>query len=108
MLQPRDIQPGAYVRGLFAEQVLLVLSATTVGPDILQVVKDACGQLTEPLLYPGDLDGCTVLARPHAYTFDGDANTLRGVSEALRIHLAHLFGPTGPPRAARMGSHRHG
>ena len=93
-MTPEDIKPGTFVRGLIAEQTVQVLSATPVGPGVLSVVlKDGRGQLTERLLYPADLEQCELLARPHAYDFDGDAGQLRLVSEALRIQLAHLFDP---------------
>lgn len=94
MAAVEDIRPGVFAQGLIAEQAVQVLSATPVGPGILQVVlKDARGHLTERLLYPEDLAACQVVAQPHAYAFDADAGQLRLVSEALRIQLAHLFDP---------------
>ncbi|MBB5233178.1 helicase-related protein [Deinococcus budaensis] len=89
-----DLRSGTSVRGLIADQVVQVLSVNPVTPEILSVVlKDSRGQLTERLIYPGDLETCELVARPNAYTFDGDAAQLRLVSEALRIQLAHLFDP---------------
>lgn len=89
-----DLTPGTYVRGLIAEQVVQVLSVTPVTPDIATLVlKDARGQLSERLVYSDDLAHCEVVAETARYRFDGDAESLRLVSEALRIQLAHLFDP---------------
>jgi len=65
-----------------------------VAPEILGVVfKDEHGQLTERLIYPGDLAAYELVVHSSAAQFDGDAEQLRLVSEVLRIHLAHLFDP---------------
>lgn len=94
VLQLSELTHGVSVRGLIAEQVVQVLSATQVAPDILSVVlKDAQGQFTERLVYPEDLLDCAIVTPQAAFQFDGDATRLRLVSEAIRIQLAHLFDP---------------
>ena len=94
MLQLPDLKPGSYIRGLIAEHVVQVMSVIPVTEDIATLVlKDTRGQLFERLIYAEDLAVCELVAPQEAYVFDGDADSLRLVSEALRIQLAHLFDP---------------
>lgn len=94
MLQLADLVPGTYVRGLIAEQVAQVLSVSIVAADIATLVlKDAEGRLSERLVYAAELEGCERVVPHESYRFGGDADSLRLVSEALRIQLAHLFDP---------------
>lgn len=94
MLQLPDLKPGSYIRGLIAEHVVQVMSVIPVTEDIATLVlKDARGQLFERLIYAEDLAVCELVVPQEAYVFDGDADSLRLVSEALRIQLAHLFDP---------------
>ena len=94
MLSPQDVKVGQMIRGLIAEQVVQVISAVPVTPDVSKVVlKDARGAFSERLLYPSDLQDCELVTPSSALSFDGDAEALRLVTEALRIRLAHLFDP---------------
>ncbi|WP_075830030.1 helicase-related protein [Deinococcus marmoris] len=94
MLLLSELVPGAYVRGLIAEQVVQVLSVIPITTGIATlVIKDVQGQLSERLVYAKDLEGCELVTPQSSYRFDGDADSLRLVSEALRIQLAHLFDP---------------
>lgn len=94
MLQLSDLKPGSYIHGLIAEHVVQVMSVIPVTEDIATLVlKDARGQLFERLIYAEDLAVCELVVPQEAYVFDGDADSLRLVSEALRIQLAHLFDP---------------
>lgn len=89
-----DLKPGIYLRGLIAQQITQVLSVEFVTPEIATLVlKDTRGQLSERLVYPADLEVCEAVIPQTGYRFDGDAEGLRLVSEALRIQLAHLFDP---------------
>ena len=94
MLLLSELAPGAYVRGLIAEQVVQVLSVIPITTGIATlVIKDVQGQLSERLVYAKDLEVCELVTPQASYRFDGDADSLRLVSEALRIQLAHLFDP---------------
>ena len=105
MLSLLDLTPGTYIRGLIADQVAQVLSIAPVTSEIATLVlKDSRGQLSERLVYPEDLQHCELVVPHAAYQFDGDAASLRLVSEALRIQLAHLFDPFLDRKSTRLNS----
>lgn len=94
MLQFDDLKPGIFVRGLIAGQVAQVMTVLPVAPDTATLIlKDEAGALSERMLYAHELPACELVTPEAGYAFDADAETLRLVSEALRIQLAHLFDP---------------
>ena len=55
--------------------------------------KDPGGKVANELLYRNDEPRIEVAAQGRPWSFDGDGNLFRLVSEAHRIRLAHLFDP---------------
>ena len=90
-----DLQAGASVRGILAEAPVTVVSARWFGAQALELTyRGADGELGSELLYREDEARLASAAQGRAWSFDGDGELFRLVSEALRIRLAHLFDPT--------------
>ncbi len=93
MTRLEDIIPGVSVRGIVANDIVTVVAVKRYGNEAIDVTyKDS----------KGNLGGGIILRKFEAnyeiigdlkWTFDGDPDKLRLVSEANRIRLAHLFDP---------------
>lgn len=88
-----QIRPGARIRGISGNTIAEIVSISKFGPDALNVVFRANGNVHERLLYRGDEASFVLEEAGHSYAFDADGSLLRLASEAYRIRLAHLFDP---------------
>ena len=90
-----DLQATAAVRGILTNGLVTVVSARWFGTDALELTyRGAGGELGSEILYRDDEARLEVVEQGRPWSFDGDGELFRLVSEALRIHLAHLFDPT--------------
>ncbi len=84
-----DLTAGASVRGLLASGVATVESVQWIGEQAVKVIfRDGEGQLGERLLYRDDEPSLELVEMGRPWSFDGDGDLLRLVSEAYRINLA--------------------
>ena len=89
-----DLQAPAAVRGIVADSLVTVVSARWIGADAVELVyRTAGGELGSQILYRDDEARLEIVEQGRPWSFDGDGDLFRLVSEALRIHLAHLFDP---------------
>src|SRR5690242_13605167 len=89
-----DLQPNASVRGILADALATVVSVAWHGSDALELTyKGASGRVANELLYRHDEPRLQVVEHGRPWSFDGDGQLFRLVSEAHRIRLAHLFDP---------------
>lgn len=89
-----DLTPGTTVRGVVPNGVVTVIGAQWFGSEGVELTyKTAEGRLGNELLYRHDEARLEVVAKGRPWSFDGDGNLFRLVSEAHRIRLAHLFDP---------------
>ncbi|MHB9150041.1 MAG: helicase-related protein [Thermoleophilia bacterium] len=90
-----DLQPNAAVRGVLPDDALAtVVSVQWFGSEALELTyKTATGNVANILLYRDDEPRLEVIEHGRPWSFDGDGALFRLVSEAQRIHLAHLFDP---------------
>ena len=89
-----DLQAPAAVRGVVADSLVTVVSASWIGADAVELVyRTAGGELGSQVLYRDDEARLEIVEQGRPWSFDGDGELFRLVSEALRIHLAHLFDP---------------
>lgn len=94
MAHLEDITVGSSVIGIAGNQPVTVVAVKWYGNAVLEITfKDTKGQLASQLLYREDEERLNVVANNLPWSFDADANLLRLVSEAYRIHLAHIFDP---------------
>lgn len=88
-----DLKPGARVHGLAGPDAAEVVSASWFGDQALDVVFRVGGRVDQRIVFRTDEPGLELAGTGRAFSFDGDGETLRLASEALRIRLAHLFDP---------------
>ena len=93
-MQLEDLQPRCAVRGVHPDGLITVVSVQWFGSEALELTyKTPVGTVANELLYRHDEARIEVVAQGRRWSFDGDGDLFRLVSEAQRIRLAHLFDP---------------
>jgi superfamily II DNA or RNA helicase len=94
MSKLEDLQPNASVRGILPDCLVTVVNVTWFGSNALEMTyKDPTGRVANTLLYRDDESHIEIVEHGRPWSFDGDGQLFRLVSEAHRIRLAHLFDP---------------
>lgn len=94
MARLEDLTNGASVRGILPNSQVAVVAVQWYGSDALELTyKDTNGRVDTRLLYRDDEPGLDLVVVGRPWSFDGDGQLFRLVSEAHRIRLAHLFDP---------------
>ena len=94
MTRLEDLQPSASVRGVLPNGLVTVVSVQWFGSEALELTyKDAAGKVANELLYRHNEPRLEIVEHGRPWSFDSDGQLFRLVSEAQRIHLAHLFDP---------------
>lgn len=89
-----ELRPNAAVRGILPDGLVTVVTVQWYGSDALNLTyRSATGRVAEELLYRHDESRFEVVEEGRPWSFDGDGQLFRLVSEANRIRLAHLFDP---------------
>ncbi len=89
-----DLIPGAGIRGVVPDAVVSVVAVRWHGTSaVTMTYKAADGRVADRLLYRSDEDQLEIVESGRPWTFDGDGELFRLVSEAKRIDLAYLFDP---------------
>lgn len=82
------------VRGIAPQQPVQVVSVDWIGTQALNVVyRHPAGSVVESTLYRDDEHRLEIEAKGRLWAFDADGASLRLVTEANRIKLAHYFDP---------------
>lgn len=94
MAKLEQITVGSIVSGILGSEHVTIVAANWIGSSVLEVFfKDNHGHSGSQLLYRENEENLVVEEKNLPWSFDADSDTLRLVSEAYRIHLAHLFDP---------------
>ncbi|MBK8177041.1 MAG: DUF3883 domain-containing protein [Rhodospirillales bacterium] len=94
MTRLEDLKPNASIRGVLPSSLATVVNVQWFGSEALELTyKDAGGKVGNELLYRHDEPRLEIVEEGRPWSFDGDGHLFRLVSEAQRIHLAHLFDP---------------
>jgi superfamily II DNA or RNA helicase len=94
MARLEDLTRGGQVRGLRPEGPVTILDAKWHGSVCVEVTyRDISGRPHSELVFRDRESSLEVVTAGQAWSFDADGGLLRLVSEAYRIHLAHLFDP---------------
>ncbi len=94
MIHLEDLQPNASVRGILPDSLVTVVNVQWFGSDALELTyKTPAGKVANELLYRHDEARLDLVEKGRPWSFDGDGDLFRLVSEAQRIRLAHLFDP---------------
>ena len=89
-----DLKPNAAVRGILPDVLVTVVSISWFGSQAVELTyKTPDGRVANVLLYRDDEPRLEIAETGRPWSFDGDGAQFRLVSEAHRIHLAHLFDP---------------
>ncbi|MEI6310118.1 MAG: RNA helicase, partial [bacterium] len=89
-----DLQRGAQVRGILPNAAVTVVGVQWHGSNVIELTyKDDQGRLASELLYRDRESQLSIEHPGRIWSFDADSESFRLVSEAYRIHLAHLFDP---------------
>ena len=94
MIRLEDLTPNASVRGVVPDALVTVVNANWYGSAALELTyKTPEGKLGSEILYRDDEARLEMAEAGRPWSFDADGALFRLVSEAHRIHLAHLFDP---------------
>ena len=94
LVKLEHIQPNATLRGVMPDALVTVVNVQWFGSEALELTyKTAAGRVANELLYRHDEERLEFIEAGRPWSFDGDGAQFRLVSEAHRIHLAHLFDP---------------
>ncbi|MFP4134935.1 MAG: helicase-related protein [Halothece sp.] len=94
MTQLEHLTRGATVKGILPNQNVTVIDTQWHGSDVVELTyKDTDGQPHTELLFRDRESTLEIVTEGRPWSFDGDGELLRLVSEAHRIRLAHLFDP---------------
>ncbi|PIE22546.1 MAG: RNA helicase [Planctomycetota bacterium] len=89
-----QLQPNAAVRGILPDCAVTVVNVQWFGSEALELTyKSPAGKVANEILYRHDEARLELVEEGRPWSFDGDGESFRLVSEAQRIHLAHLFDP---------------
>ena len=89
-----ELTTGTRLSGLSGSGIVTVESVQWIGHHALRVIfRTADSQLGEHLLYRDDEVQLELVESGPPWSFDGDGDLLRLVSEAYRIKLDWLFDP---------------
>jgi SNF2 family DNA or RNA helicase len=94
MAKLEEIIKGVSVKGILPDCLVTVVNVELYGTEALELTyKDPSGKVAHQLLYRHDEPQLEVAAQGRPWSFNGDGALFRLVSEAHRIHLAHIFDP---------------
>jgi superfamily II DNA or RNA helicase len=89
-----DLAYGAAVKGVLPDGLVSVVSVKWFGSNAIELTyKDAAGHLGSELVFRDREPTLEIVTAGRPWSFDADSMRFRLVSEAYRIHLAHLFDP---------------
>lgn len=94
MLSLDQLKRGSLVKGLTSEGLATVIDVRWYGSSCIELTfKDPAGIVKNELLYRDAEPRLQLVESGRSWTFNSDPGMFRLVSEAYRIHLAHLFDP---------------
>ncbi|MBC2710216.1 MAG: DUF3883 domain-containing protein [Desulfosarcina sp.] len=94
MARLEELKRGASVKGILPDGFITVVDVSWIGSVAIELTyKDSKGKLANELIYRDREDDLEILESGKPWSFDGDPDLFRLVSEAHRIRLAYLFDP---------------
>lgn len=94
MSQLEELTRGAAVQGILPDGLVTISDVRWIGTVAIEVTyKDSNGRLGSELLYRDREETLEVVESGRPWSFDGDPELFRLLSEANRIRLAYLFDP---------------
>ena len=89
-----EITRGAAVKGILLDSLAIISDVRWIGTIAIEITfKDSNGRLGNELLYRDREPTLEIVESGRPWSFDGDPELFRLLSEANRIRLAYLFDP---------------
>jgi len=88
-----ELREGVKLKGILPNTTVTVERVSRCGADAVTLIyrADDSGHLGDRVLYRSDEAQLELIIQKNSWRFDADGALFRLVSEALRIHLAHIF-----------------
>ena len=94
MLQLEDLKSGARIAGIVPNTAVTVVDVKWIGSTAVELIyRDISGRLGSQPLFRDNEPSLELVEAGRPWSFNGDGDLFRLVSEAYRIHLAWLFDP---------------
>lgn len=94
MARLEELKRGAAVKGILPDGFITVVDVAWIGSVAIELTyKDSTGKLANELIYRDREGDIEILESGKPWSFNGDSDLFRLVSEAHRIRLAYLFDP---------------
>jgi hypothetical protein len=94
MSKLEQLTPNAAVRGILPDELVMLVNVQWFGSEATNLRTSLQTERSQnEMLYRHDEARIEVVELGRPWSFDGDGALFRLVSEAHRIHLAHLFDP---------------
>ena len=94
MARLEELKRGATVKGILPDGFVTIVDVSWIGSVAIELTyKDSKGKLANELIYRDRENDLEVLESGKPWSFNGDPELFRLVSEAYRIRLAYLFDP---------------
>ena len=94
MTKLEDLKAGTSVKGLNASGTVKVVNVEWIGDQAIKAIfEDSDGAVQNRLVYRDEEQSLEIVSQGRSWSFDADGETLRLVTEANRIKLAHHFDP---------------
>ena len=88
-----DLKPDAVVKGLVGREAVRIITAQMMGEAAQVVYRDGQGTIDTQILFRDKEAELEIVSAGRKWSFEGDGDQFRLVSEAERIRLAYLFDP---------------
>ena len=88
-----DLKPDAQITGLIGREAVRIVSTHLMGEACDVVYKDGQGNLHSQILFRDREIDLELVSTGRKWSFQGDGDKFRLVSEGERIRLAYLFDP---------------
>ena len=92
-LRLEDLKPDAQVTGLIGREAVRIVSTQLMGEACDVVYKDGQGILHSQILFRDREADLELVSSGRKWSFQGDGDKFRLVSEGERIRLSYLFDP---------------
>ena len=94
MARLEELKRGAVVKGILPDAFVTVVDVKWIGSVAIELTyKDSQGKLGNELIYRDREVDLEILESGKPWSFNGEPDLFRLVSEAHRIRLAYLFDP---------------
>ena len=94
MSKLEELTVGSSVKGIVSNDAVQIVAVKWYGSSVLELTfKNSQGKVGNELVYREDEARLEVQDDSLLWSFDADGDTMRLVSEAYRIRMAHLFDP---------------